>query len=161
MKVCRYLEDLGYLAVPITFEPQIFNPLRGDISVKHVAVEAGLGHIGLSDLLITPQFGPRVRLGMILTTAEIQPDKPLDKNPCPMDYDKCGKCIRSCPSKAMYMKNGKLKRKWLRCALYMYKDLAALPTDHNGFSLINRAMNWHALHCGICVKVCPVGVKRK
>ncbi|MHA1784389.1 MAG: 4Fe-4S double cluster binding domain-containing protein [Candidatus Helarchaeota archaeon] len=162
MEISRFFENKGFLALPITFEPQLFNPLKGDISVKHVAVEAGLGQIGLSNLLITPQYGPRVRLGLILTTAELIPDEPFREKLCPLDIKKCTKCIDICPPKALRIKNEKLKTRWDKCALYIYKDLTALPTTINDQNFVNRATSWHAFHCGLCISACPIGkVKNK
>ncbi|MHA1145110.1 MAG: 4Fe-4S dicluster domain-containing protein [Candidatus Helarchaeota archaeon] len=160
MELCRFFENEDFLALPITFEPQLFNPVVGDISVKDVAVEAGLGHIGLSGLLLTPEFGPRVRLGLVLTTAELTPDTPLQKKICPLDINKCRKCIDACPPKAMYIKKSKVKTKWDLCALYMYEDLTALPVTINGQNFINRSTSWHAFHCGLCVSSCPIGRKK-
>jgi ferredoxin len=58
------------------------------------AVACGLGEIGLSKMLLTPQFGPLQRVAFLFTDAELEPD-PLYNGPelC----RKCGACIRECP----------------------------------------------------------------
>jgi len=69
---------------------------RGELSHKAIARAAGLGWIGRSLLLITPDFGPRVNLVTVLTDADLQPDKPLS--------DRCGSCtacVRACPVGAL------------------------------------------------------------
>jgi epoxyqueuosine reductase len=71
--------------------------MKGDINHKTVAAIAGLGGIGLSRLLVTPEFGPFVRLGTIITDAVLSPDQPLSENPC----DLCGLCKDACPAKAI------------------------------------------------------------
>jgi epoxyqueuosine reductase QueG len=74
--------------------------LIGMLSLKHIATEAGLGTFGHHSLLVTPQYGPRVRLTAIVTDAEIEPtDKPLAVNLC----DECVKkpCISQCPAGAI------------------------------------------------------------
>jgi len=71
--------------------------MKGDINHKTVAAIAGLGSIGLSRLLITPEFGPFVRLGTIITDAVLSPDQPLSENPCNL----CGLCKDACPVKAI------------------------------------------------------------
>jgi len=43
-------------------------------------------------------FGPRVRLGAVLTTASLKPTKKKNQFPCPTD---CQICILGCPSKAL------------------------------------------------------------
>jgi len=39
--------------------------MKGEINHKTAGAAAGLGSIGLNRLLITPQFGPFIRLGTI------------------------------------------------------------------------------------------------
>lgn len=66
-------------------------------SFKHAAEAAGLGKMGWHSLLITPGFGPRVRLACCLTAAELETTK--------LDYDTecagCGVCLEICPAKAL------------------------------------------------------------
>ena len=71
--------------------------MKGEINHKTIAAIAGLGGIGLSLLLITPEFGPFVRLGTIVTDALLSPDQPLSENPC----DLCGLCRDACTAKAI------------------------------------------------------------
>jgi len=71
--------------------------MKGDINHKTVAAIAGLGGIGLSRLLVTPEFGPFVRLGTIVTDAQLGSDQPLDENPC----DNCDLCRTACPVEAI------------------------------------------------------------
>ena len=74
--------------------------LVGMLSLKHLAVETGLGSFGYHSLLVTPQYGPRVRLTAIVTDADIKPkDKPLSVNLCDMCVGK--PCISSCPAGAI------------------------------------------------------------
>src|SRR3972149_5610001 len=73
--ICRYLEEeKGFYAVNLpSTAPQEVNTqtrlLMGDLSFRHAAVMAGLGEIGLNQLLVTPQYGPRVWLQAVITTA--------------------------------------------------------------------------------------------
>ena len=62
-----------------------------------VGCAAGLGELGLSKLLLTPQFGPRQRVFCVLTDAELDPDPLLEDSIC----DECGECVRACPSGAI------------------------------------------------------------
>lgn len=71
--------------------------LTAVLSYKQVAVAAGLGTIGRHSLLVTRQFGPRVRLGCLLTEAEIRPSTRVADGLC----DACNNCIAACPSKAL------------------------------------------------------------
>jgi epoxyqueuosine reductase QueG len=65
-----------------------------DFSHRYGAVAAGLGQLGWSGNLRTPQFGAAVNLASVLTSAELRSDPILDVNPC----DRCGLCAAVCPS---------------------------------------------------------------
>jgi epoxyqueuosine reductase len=62
-------------------------------SHRYAAVAAGLGAIGWSGNLMTPEYGSRVYLSSVITDAELQPDSPLEENPC----DRCNICLKACP----------------------------------------------------------------
>ena len=66
-------------------------------SYKHAAQAAGLGKIGWSSLLITPRFGPRVRIACCLTEAELEP-KIADMT---IDCETCRICVDKCPARAL------------------------------------------------------------
>ena len=70
---------------------------RGGIYLKDAAVMAGLGCIGRNNLLITPQFGPRVRLRAVVLSESLSPTGPVEFDPC-ASCD--APCIRHCPQKA-------------------------------------------------------------
>lgn len=65
-----------------------------------IAIDAGLGVLGRNGLLLTPDFGPCVRLGKILTNMPLTVDKPLQDFARKVCL-KCGKCARNCPSGAI------------------------------------------------------------
>ena len=62
------------------------------LSHRCVAVAAGVGRIGWSGNLITENYGARVLLNSIITTAKLKPDTPLAENPC----SNCRLCEKSC-----------------------------------------------------------------
>ena len=70
------------------------------ISIRHSAVAAGLGEFGWHGLVMTPEFGPRNRFGVILTTLEIEPD-PFYSGKKLCDPEKCGICTKVCPTCAL------------------------------------------------------------
>ncbi len=69
-----------------------------DFSHRYGAVAAGLGRLGWSGNLMTPQYGSAVMLGTVLTSAELESDPLLEKNPC----DGCKICVASCPVEMMH-----------------------------------------------------------
>ena len=70
---------------------------KGGIFFKDAAVLAGFGCIGRNNLLITPQYGPRVRAWALLLDEDLPPTGPAAFNPC-LECD--GPCRRVCPRKA-------------------------------------------------------------
>ncbi|MGI6635589.1 MAG: hypothetical protein ACOX7B_10510 [Christensenellales bacterium] len=64
------------------------------IHFRLAAVACGLGEIGLSKMLLTPQFGPLQRLAFLFTNAELEPDPLYDG---PKICRNCKACIRECP----------------------------------------------------------------
>jgi epoxyqueuosine reductase len=71
--------------------------LKSLFSYKHAAQIAGLGTIGRHSMLITPEFGPRVRLACLLTEVPVEPSPPLGKDYC----FNCQACIQACPAQAL------------------------------------------------------------
>jgi epoxyqueuosine reductase len=69
----------------------------GGAFLKDSAVLAGLGVFGKHNLLVTPEFGTRVRLRGIFIEADLSPTGPLDFDPC----EGCSMpCHRVCPRDA-------------------------------------------------------------
>src|SRR5215471_20407067 len=64
------------------------------VSHKPVAVEAGLGHMGIHRNLIHPRFGNFVLLGTVLMDHEASEyNHPIEYNPCL----ECKLCVAACP----------------------------------------------------------------
>ena len=63
-------------------------------SFRIAAVACGLGEIGWSKMLLTPEFGPLQRLAFIFTDAELEYDEMYSGEPL---CRRCGACVRECP----------------------------------------------------------------
>jgi ferredoxin-NADP reductase/Fe-S-cluster-containing hydrogenase component 2 len=64
------------------------------VSHKPIAVEAGLGHMGIHRNLIHAKFGNFVLLGTVLIELDVETeDRPIDYNPCL----ECKLCVAACP----------------------------------------------------------------
>lgn len=149
------LNGLGIKSLPITPTIALNSPgyskylksLSYDISHKMVATRAGLGWIGKTDLLISREFGPRLRLVTIL----------LDSDPgttaIPAESSKCGKCnicVEMCPAGAA---NGIL---W-NINIHRDKFFDAFRCREKCGELARQKLNVDERICGLCVSVCPVG----
>ncbi|CAN5596801.1 hypothetical protein BH10ACT1_BH10ACT1_17620 [soil metagenome] len=65
-----------------------------ELAVKPIAVEAGLGHMGVNRNVIHPKLGNFVLIDVVLIDAEVDRyDHPLDFNPC----HGCNLCVAACP----------------------------------------------------------------
>lgn len=101
----KFLTRKGFKAVPIpAYLPVDMDKgsgLIGEVSLRHAAQCAGLGEIGLNRLVITPEYGPRVRLGGLITNAALDPDEPFKGKLC--NREDCAICVKSCPAGAISM----------------------------------------------------------
>ncbi len=79
-----------------------FMSMAPPLSHRYVAVAAGIGTLGWSGNLITPEYGAIVSLSSVVTSAEFEPDPLVEKNYC----SNCHICARTCPS---YFISGKEK----------------------------------------------------
>ncbi|MEN6355723.1 MAG: hypothetical protein ABFD83_01415 [Armatimonadota bacterium] len=107
-RVAEFIEDNGWEAVPIQDLPVEVPPMgiavRPDqpapnvmIDVTDAAVRAGVGEIGYCGMFLTPEFGPRQRLQIVLTTAELEPDDLLKDSVC----SHCRDHVKFCPNGAI------------------------------------------------------------
>jgi len=149
-RVSEFLELKGFKAIPIPpAYPRFENKLFGVLSLRHAAVEAGLGEIGLNNLLITPQYGPRVRLAAIVTDAPLEADPRFEERLCEKYREKCGlACVRMCPVNAL-TEDGTLDK--FLCLHNQEKILGS--SDPRG---VVGPRNFE-LRCGICIAACPIG----
>ncbi|MBU1230645.1 MAG: 4Fe-4S dicluster domain-containing protein [Proteobacteria bacterium] len=120
--------------------------LTSYLSHKAVAVAAGLGWQGKSLLVVTPQYGPRVRLVTVLTDHGLTPDAPL-KNRC----GSCAACAEACPAGAIrgastdsHYASREEALFFERCRTKVLDEFAKLPHITGGI-------------CGVCVSACPFG----
>jgi epoxyqueuosine reductase QueG len=96
--IAKYIEEnTGEAATPCSTGPMTNG---AQISLRHAAVAAGLGVFGWLGIVLTPEYGPRNRFGVILTTLELEPDPMYDGKPL-CNPEKCGICAGACPSGAL------------------------------------------------------------
>ena len=136
--LAQFITNLGYEALASMNDTALNIPL---------AIEAGLGEYGRNGLLITPEFGPNVRIAKVLTSLPLRPDKPIEfgvRKFC----QACRKCADGCPVKAIpagtpqseppNISSHQNVTKWTVDAERCFKFWVGMNTD-----------------CAICIRVCP------
>lgn len=149
--IARLLEEWGIAAVGFDAGAGFYHEagkaperLAADFSHKHAAVACGLGQFGLNNLVLSPAWGPRIRLTTVLTVAELEPSPVLEANPCLMG--ECAACVCACPVHALDGWQGGYdpSRGWRidkqRCYDYIFTTL-------------------RGQRCGLCIQACPVGLQ--
>lgn len=165
-RIALMLEELGYSSMP--------TPCAGDaglgmprarisvyfspFSQRHAAVRAGLGEFGLSNIVVTPEFGPRVRFVSVITEALLEPDPLVSEKICLRD--KCDargpRCLRACIAGAIELLDG--------------IDQGAIFVDTpsktdarlchpNAETAVSASTRPSCIYYGECMRSCPVGVK--
>lgn len=143
-KIAEFLKENNYNAV-IPYGYKYEKEKIAYLSFKLAAYEAGLGVFGRSGLIITPEYGPRIYLGVVLTDSLIESDRPLKNfNPCA----ECDVCVRLCPINAIN------------------KELPP-PTGFNRnrclqfINNLREKTNGQIRFCGYCYNCCPAGKVHK
>jgi reductive dehalogenase len=136
--LAKFLMSLGYNAIPCGNNTGLSVPM---------AIDAGLGELGRQGILITPQYGPRVRLAKVITDLPMAYDEPIRfgvKEFC----DVCGKCAKACPVQAI--SHGPQDDK----AINLSTNPGVMKWPINAEKCY---MSWeiHGSGCTICIKVCP------
>lgn len=140
----QFLKDQGYRAWAqttdrITLSPDHVSPLPH----KTIAVRAGLGWIGKNCLLVTPEYGPALRLSSLLTDAPLVCGQPIVQSQC----GGCDLCVRHCPARAL---KGRLWQVGDRREALVDVDLCIQKQRE----IMRRAVGLDIDLCGKCFAVC-------
>jgi len=111
---------------------------RADVVLPIAAHKAGLGSIGRSGLLLTPNHGPCVRLGAVVTDLPLEktPEKPRKGSKV---CDACSRCADACPAQA-------IDKGAATNGVFCKIDDSACFAKWKEFGT----------DCGICIAVCPL-----
>ena len=140
-RLVSFLRKKGYDAMEAPVGWLDENRKIAYLSFKLAAYEAGIGVLGRPSILITPEYGPRVNLGVVITEAQLEPDgRMMGFNPC----QHCDVCVKICPVEAI-------------------KTDKPPPTgfDRNKcfqfVSWVEKETKGKVKACGYCYNCCPTG----
>lgn len=144
-KVVELLTAAGFKARFIDPAQRVVpEKLLGPISQKAIATQAGMGWIGKNGLLITEQFGPRQRMGAVLTDMPVPGNVKLIDNKC----GDCTACIDNCPMRVLkgpefkhHPESRDLVIDWAKCGEYEKKLIGDGSRPEKA--------------CGRCIARCP------
>jgi ferredoxin len=131
--IAQYLRNLGYEATAHTDG-------NYEVNCPMVAEGAGLGQIGRIGILVSHEFGPRVRIGVVTTNAPLHYDEPFDfdlKSFC----ESCNRCSKTCPGKAISSGEAQI-----------FDGFVGWNTNQESCYTV-----WTRLgtDCGVCLSSCP------
>ena len=130
-----FIRGLGYRALPAGNGVGLSIP---------IAIDAGLGQLGRMGLLVTPKFGPRVRLAKVITDMPLVPNSPIDfgvKEFC----EACMLCADDCPSESVT----KGPMTWEGSSASNH------PGAQKWYTEVEGCYDFNGFSCSNCKRVCP------
>jgi len=133
MILSYFIRELGYDAR---------NHMDGNylVCAPLVAHDAGIGELSRMGIIISRDYGPRIRLGVVTTDLELVPDHPVEfgvQDTCRT----CKKCAQNCPAQAIPHEDKEVHAgtlKWQINQAKCYEFWCKVGTD-----------------CGVCLNTCP------
>lgn len=132
-KLAKFLEEKG-------FRCQASPAMGGDVMTVPLAQDAGFGVVGKHGLIISPEFGPSIRLAAVFVEIENLPIRKLEDNEHLWIKDFCeicNHCVDKCPGKAIYRETKMLEDEF---PLFIDKEKCAPEFSKN---------------CSQCISTCP------
>lgn len=146
-EVTDYLDKqkIAYFIPPLTQTDEKY--LLAPFSFKYAAVNAGLGWIGKNGVLITQEYGPRVRLSVVLVNHPLPAGKPIHKSLCTAD---CFRCVDACPYNALKGTQWNIRKRREEIIDYHLCNLERSQ-------YLKKYGRKNA--CGLCLAACPKGTE--
>ena len=137
-RLAALLEAEGYACRPCVDSAPVFE--------RDYARLAGLGWFGKNTMLIDSRRGSWFFIGLLLTTAPLEPDEAAAGG-----CGTCTRCIDACPTGAIVFEDGRWGIDARRCISYLtIEHTGELPLDTAGWTF----------GCDVCQEVCPFNEER-
>lgn len=137
-KISDYLRKNGY-------ETYVSHPKDESLNFSKLGENAGLGFIGQSGLLISPENGPNQKISAILVNIK---NLPITENKYKWIADYCeicgGSCIKKCPEKALIKQENKIElidSKCLGCSKGCTHCITTCPFYKKEYREIKKIFN--------------------
>ncbi len=137
--LAEFIRGLGFNAIPCANHTGLSIPM---------AIDAGLGELGRQGILITPKYGPRVRLAKIITDLPLEPDRPISFGVTEF-CDVCMKCAQQCPGQAISYDKRHRER------LSVSNNPAVLKWPVKADRCLEIWQRYGFTDCGNCIRCCP------
>jgi epoxyqueuosine reductase len=147
----RLLETMG----GVTADEYRYYVDTGPVGERGWAARSGLGFRGKNAMLISREHGNWLFLACLLTTLEIEPDRPLrpeadrrdNEEPAGLLCGKCTRCLDACPTQA-FPRPGVVDAN--RCISYQtIENKGIIPRE------LRAGIGWRIYGCDVCLEVCP------
>jgi reductive dehalogenase len=133
--LAEFIRALGYRAIPAGNGVGLSIPM---------SIDAGLGELGRLGLLVTPKYGPRIRLAKVITDMPLIPDSPIRFGVTEF-CEACMLCAEHCPSGAIT--DG--PRTW------QGKSFSNNPGTLKWYIESEKCYDFNGFSCSNCKRVCP------
>ena len=133
--LAEFIRGLGYRALPAGNGVGLSIPM---------AVDAGLGELGRLGLLVTPKYGPRVRLAKVITDMPLVPDAPIRFGVTEF-CESCMLCAEDCPSRSISGEGRTLEG----------RSPANNPGVFKWYVTPEGCYDFNGFSCSNCKRVCP------
>ena len=87
VSLAQYIRGMGYTAIPAKNDTGLSVPM---------AIDAGFGEGSRMGMVVTPEFGPNIRIAKVLTDMPLIPDKPIE-----FGVQKFCETVKSAPERAL------------------------------------------------------------
>lgn len=153
---------------PFEVTHETWRRVIGPVSIRHLALQSGMGILGRNTLLVHPKWGSMVRFGVLLTTAKVDSDQPLE------GFDPCSECsypcVENCPANAIVdgiVKQNRCTRysqpydvgNFMRTAMKMTEmdreEIKEFVRTPHFFNLYMASMRYMFYRCIECTRGCP------